>query len=64
MFENDNEIIAQALNMWANHVETGRVINSATDAINMGLFPKPLTIEQMKFVIRLRELSAKALEKR
>lgn len=63
MFENDNEIVAQALSMWANHIETGRVTNTATDVINMGLFPKPLTMDQMKFVIRLRELSVKTLEK-
>lgn len=61
MFEKDNEIIAQSLNMWANHIETGRVASSGIDAVNMGLHPKPLTLEQMKFVIRLRELSIKTL---
>ena len=64
MYENDNEIIAQALNMWANHIETGKVTTSAIDAEKSEqdwLCVKPLTMEQMKFIIRLRELSIKTL---
>lgn len=32
MFKRDKDIIYQALNMWANYIETGDVALSATDA--------------------------------
>ena len=63
MFEKDNQLKFQALNMWANHIETGDVCMSISDAINCGQREKinSLTLDQQKFVIRLRELATKEL---
>jgi len=63
LFDSDQEIISHALNMWANHIETGDVCLSMTDAQNMKIPFKALTFDQMKFVVRLRELSSVILEK-
>jgi hypothetical protein len=49
------------LQMWANWIETGDVILSATDAENMGKKVLALKVEQMKTVIELRELADKIL---
>jgi len=58
VFENDNEIIAQSLNMWANYIETGKHIP------NTNVKPKPnLSPSQIKLVSKLRELSKKSLNK-
>jgi len=58
MFENDNEIIAQSLNMWANYIETGKHVPNAD------ITPKlDLSVSQIKLVAKLRELSKKALSK-
>ena len=63
MFEKDNEIKFYALNMWANHIETGNVSMSAEDAHkrNEKVSLKYLDENQQKFVIRLRELARKEL---
>lgn len=63
MFETDNEIISFAVNMWANHIETGDGTISAADAVNMNRKDKIKYLEprQQKFVMRLRELAAKNL---
>lgn len=54
----DGAVTAFALNMWANHIETGSVVLSAQDALNMKLqHTKPLTEEQRKFVARLRKMA-------
>ena len=63
MFEKDNQIISYALNLWANWIETGDVTISASDSISMNTLPKALTLEQQKFVVRLRELAQKELTK-
>jgi hypothetical protein len=72
MFEKDNEIIYQALIMWANHIETGNVNLSAKDAQDIPNVDfcgnkkksiiKALDLNQMKLVIRIRELAIKHLE--
>lgn len=53
----DNELAAYALDMWANYVETGEVNCSAKDAEERKRPFNALTMEQMKGVIRLRELA-------
>ena len=53
----ENEVIARALHMWANYIETGTVIMSAADAINQKKPLHPLTLDQQKFVIRLRDMA-------
>lgn len=55
----DSELIQHALYMWANYIETGDVVLSATDADTIGQAPKALDTHQMKMVIRLRELASK-----
>lgn len=57
----DKHDIFYALSLWANHIETGDIGLSAQDAINTGGKTTPLTLDQMKKVIRLRELAALAL---
>ena len=66
MFEKDYEIKSYALNMWANWIETYDVTISAEDAhrMNKKSSLQYLTIEQQKFVIRLRELSQKILNEK
>ena len=62
--EKDEVIIAHALNMWANYVETGSTLRSAIDTarINDGVdIARPLDLQQMKLVIRLRELAHEIL---
>ena len=57
MWENNSsvELIIHALHMWINHIQTGDVGLSPQDLKNMKQFEKikPLTIEQMKHLIRL-----------
>lgn len=53
----DDELICNALQMWANHIETGNVVLSATDAKQARKPFKALDAHQMKLVIRLRELA-------
>lgn len=61
MFEKDKNVIAYALNMWANYIETHDVSMSQYEAISQGKseLALPLVVEQQKFVVRLRDLSAK-----
>ncbi|KKL59836.1 hypothetical protein LCGC14_2211340 [marine sediment metagenome] len=53
----DKEMIAHALSMWANYIETGSVTMSAADATNQSKYKliRGLNTDQQKFVIRLRE---------
>lgn len=53
----DNELIYYALCYWANYIETGDVARSGKDAEVMGKEVNALDIDQMKMVIRLRELA-------
>jgi len=53
----DTELIQMALNYWANYLETSDVTLSAIDAANSDRKFNALTLEQMKVVVRLRELS-------
>ena len=63
MFEKDSQVKYQALNMWANWIETHDVNMSAKDAINCDKRQciLPLELEQQKFIVRLRELANKEL---
>jgi hypothetical protein len=53
----DGELIDKALTMWANHIETATIEFSAIDAEAAKKPFKALSLEQMKLVIRLRELA-------
>lgn len=53
----DNELIAQALTMWANYIETRDVNLCAQDLQNMKKPVKALDEGQMESVLRLRKLS-------
>jgi hypothetical protein len=53
----DQELIARALNLWGNWIETGNIILSAEDAQQRKLKFNALSVDQMKLVVRLRELA-------
>jgi hypothetical protein len=53
----DNELIAHALSMWANYIETRDVTLCAQDLQNMKKPVKALDEAQMESVLRLRKLS-------
>ena len=59
--ETDEQKISSALSMWANHIETGDICLGAEDARKRNKKAKPISDEQMKFVLKLRELAKKAL---
>jgi len=52
-------LCVHSLNMWANYIETGDPVLNQIDAINMRQSIKPLSREQVKLVIRLRDLADK-----
>jgi len=59
MFETDEELIENALDLWSNYIETGYVNLSAYDIINSGKdrqLIKRLTEDQRKLVMRIRTL--------
>lgn len=58
--QTDHELIRTALHLWANHIETGNVALSARDAVHAHKPFKALSNDQMKLVVRLRELAEKA----
>lgn len=60
--ESDKLLVAVALQLWANYIETGSMILSAKDCEQQGKSFKALTIVQMKKVVRLRELANRVLE--
>jgi hypothetical protein len=53
----DEQLIANSLSMWANYVETGDMALSAIEAREQKLPYNALMVDQMKLIIRLRELS-------
>lgn len=55
----DNELKENALNMWANYVETGNPILSATDMQAQRKQPRTLSEDGMRLVLRLRALARK-----
>lgn len=59
----DNELKCYALNFWANWIETDDMTMSAENAVKCDRRDKMnvLTLEQVKLVIRLRELAIKEL---
>lgn len=57
----EKEDVFLALSYWANFIETGNLATSAKDAENSGKKFKALTSDQMKKVIRLRDLAAKVV---
>lgn len=58
--QSDAVVIAHALSMWANYIETGDVCMSAEDAERANEKFNALSTDQMKFVIRLREMETEA----
>jgi len=54
----DEELVAHALLLWSNYIETSNVALSAEDASAQKVKFNALSLDQMKLVIRLRELSA------
>ena len=60
---NDSELQCNALQMWANYIETGAVTTSAKDAKNAGreIDIRALNENQMMLVLRLRGLAARQL---
>lgn len=59
--ETDTQKIYYALSLWANHIETGDIVLCAEDAKRQGREINALNPDQMKTVIRLRELAQMAL---
>lgn len=57
----DRQLTCHALTMWANYIETGDVVRSAADNANMKEPVKALTLDQMRMVVRLRDLAARSL---
>lgn len=55
--QTDKELITHALNMWANHIETGNVSLNAGDADNRKMKVKALDDDQKALVLRLRKLA-------
>ena len=53
----DEQLIAQSLVMWANYIETGDMSTSAIDAKHAKLSYNALTTDQMRLIIRLRDLA-------
>lgn len=53
----DEELVAHALDMWANYIETSNIGLSANDAAEQKAKFNALSLDQMKLVIRLRELA-------
>lgn len=62
----EEEIIAIALTMRQNHIETGSILVGAKNIENMGEYAKKhsaklqsLSIDQMKLIIKIEEIRAK-----
>lgn len=55
----DRELKENALNLWANYVETGNPILSATDMQNQRKPVRALGEDGMRLVLRLRALARK-----
>jgi hypothetical protein len=60
-FDNERNLISQALSMWANWIETGDISLSAIDASNMKKPFNALDSYQYEIIVRLRALSANIL---
>lgn len=63
MFDNDAEIVSQALMMWANYIQTGYVGLNRNDLIEQGRQKeiKALTLGQEQIVQKLQTMSMNAL---
>jgi len=63
MFEHDAELKARALDLWANHIETGDLTLSATDARERNTPERLRTLDegQQRRVERLRRLAREEL---
>lgn len=53
----DEVLAAYALNLWANWIETGDVALSASDAKQAGRPFNAPTLDQMRLIVRLRDLA-------
>jgi len=59
---NEREIIVVALQMRTNFIETGSVVLSAEDAVAQKKPVKALSTDQMRLIVRSRELVEKLLK--
>lgn len=66
MFEEwtDQQLISNALNMWANYVETGNVAMSAKTAKEMNEEVYTLNFRQRELVDRMRKSATETLNDR
>ena len=55
----EEEIVAAALTMRQNHIETGNVLVSAKDMRHRDIRLQPLSMDQMKLIIKIEEIRAK-----
>lgn len=55
---NPNHVIAYALSMWANYIETGDPCIGSADKQKMGQPVRALSVDQMRAVVRLRDMAA------
>ena len=57
----DNKLCAEALNAWGNWIETGTIGMSSADAVagKRQKLLRHLSLDQMKLLIRIRELREK-----
>jgi hypothetical protein len=58
----DAELISTALNAWGNMLETGNPEYNAVEASEAGAAFRALTLDEMKLVIRVRDLATQFLE--
>jgi hypothetical protein len=50
----NQQLVAHALGMWANYIETGNIVLSANDMVRKGAVLKHLDADQLALVSRLR----------
>ena len=61
--DGDASLTYRALSGYANWIETGDFLLSAEDAARMKRPYKALAVEQMRIIVRLRELAVAALRR-
>lgn len=64
LFRDDNDLIYNALGIWASYLETGDPTISLESAKNMGMDVRPMSEGQLQLSKQLRELAIKTLKGR
>jgi len=62
LHEEDNVLRSQALLFWSNYIETGNILLSKQDTLDIGGIPAILSISQEKLVERLKQLAKEELK--